>query len=170
MRVSCRINSRGEVTAELIKGSTLIGQEIVPNVRVTENTWVSLSLTFVPSGISVKISSRGLNQSVILRADWSVGEVVSLLGRSPTQPGQFIGCMKSFRVSNGSVKQDATVLRKEGVLVGARCVDRCQNVSCGEGVCVNGWSRHICDCSHTLKSGAYCSEGKLSRNLILGNL
>lgn len=161
MRVSCRIDSLGQVTAELINASTLIGQQIVPNSRVKENIWVTLSLTFVPSGILVRVTSGGVNQSAVLRGDWSASELVPLLGTSPTQAGQFIGCMRGFRVSNSSAKQDATVVRSQGVIVAARCVDRCQNVSCGDGVCVNGWSGHRCDCSHILRSGAHCSEGKL---------
>ena len=60
-------------SAELSNGLPLIGQEIVPNFLMTENTWVTLSLTFVPSGISVEITPGGFNQSAVLKADWSVG-------------------------------------------------------------------------------------------------
>ena len=75
--------------------------------------------------------------------------------------------MKGVKVSNVSATPLVPVspVSSRGVLIGERCVDRCENVSCGAGECVNGWSRHICDCSQTLNSGTGCHECELESEL-----
>ena len=158
--ISCSVSRDGLLTAERRDSShpdQLIEQLILSDTHVASNQWATLSLHSLSDGLRVEVTTDTLSQSAVLPADLSaVGPLVPELG-----PGGFLGCMKGVKMSNQSAAPllHSAPLDWGGVVIGARCVDACENVSCGEGECVNAWSGHFCDCSDTLMTGEQCEEG-----------
>ncbi len=96
------------------------------------------------------------------------------VGSSAPSDPHFIGCIINVRYSNDSTQpanstnnstQPADLFEafpQEEVSVTAGCVDDidpCEEVECGDGVCVPSFSVGICDCRGTNKLGANCTEG-----------
>ncbi len=89
-------------------------------------------------------------------------------GSAPSDP-HFIGCIMNVRYSNDST-QLADLFEafpQEEVSVTAGCVDPCEEVECGDGVCVPSFPVGICDCRGTNKLGANCTEGMHSIDIIM---
>ena len=161
--VSCSLNRDGQLMAEVRNGSggQLISQLVFSDLFLTTNSWATLLLSAAPAGLHLQVTARGATQSAVLSVDQSADSLLPVLGRGTA--GHFIGCLKGFKVSNHSATPLLPVapVLSRGVRIGQRCVDTCENVSCGAGLCVNGWNRHICDCSQTLGGGSACAEREL---------
>ena len=90
-----------------------------------------------------------------------LGGLDPLLSSSAHSDPHFVGCIMDIRYSNDSTdNKDLTEkLSMEEVAITEGCVDFCEGVECGVGVCVPRFPVGICDCRGTNKLGVNCSEG-----------
>lgn len=85
----------------------------------------------------------------------------SLMDRANTDI-HFVGCIMDLRYSNDSIQDNdllpqAPMVEEESVV--EQCVDPCEGVNCGGGVCVGTFPVGTCDCRNTGLLGPDCTEG-----------
>ena len=85
-----------------------------------------------------------------------------------TDDPHFVGCLVDIQYSNTStvIEQLEYILpiTDKNVVnnLGENCVDPCEGVSCGSGVCIARWPTGFCDCRGTNMLGESCTEGELT--------
>ena len=83
-----------------------------------------------------------------------------------TDDPHFVGCLVDIQYSNTStvIDQLEYILPIDDKNVennlGGNCVEPCEGVSCGSGVCIARWPTGFCDCRGTNMLGESCTEGE----------
>lgn len=137
---------------------------IEENVNDNENHTVSILLDNINEQFLVTLEGQSptlVRYSSPFFEDAHIGENGLFFGGAPEiDDRHFVGCLMNIRYSNDSTQtSDLTPMSPLAeVSVTDGCINPCDGVECGAGVCVEHFPMGFCDCRGTQLLGANCTE------------